>query len=191
MALRKNRPHRKNRLHHNNSNRTKREWNNRVYGRQNWDTTKNSHRDTQDLKTKTHREKRERERERERKRERDFAPSFPVTAGPPGPKYTVTGTCASRDGRAPPGVCDSSQSHRPLGSPACRPFKGTCATEFGPVNTGLAKERALAWRSLSPKSLVEKSLLTEPGPQVASQGLRGRRFLSTEVFPWPTAKEAP
>ncbi len=108
------------------------------------------------MKAKTHHEKRERERERERKRERDFAPSFPVTAGPPGRKYTVTGTCASRDGRAPPGVCDSSQSHRPLGSPACRPFKGTCATEFGPVNTGLAKERALAWRSLSPKSLVEK-----------------------------------
>ena len=160
MALRKNRPHRKNRLHHNNSNRTKREWNNRVYGRQNWDTTKNSHRDTQDLKTKTHREKRERERERERKRERDFAPSFPVTAGPPGPKYTATDTCTEGSfGR----------------SPLC---KGTCGNKFGPVRQG--------------KSLgLGISLSQKPGQQVASQGLSGRLFLSTAVFPWSTAKEAP
>ncbi len=107
-----------------------------------WDTTnKYSHRDTQHLKTKRHRDKC-RERERERERERDFAQSFPVTAGPPGPKYTATDTCTEGSfGR----------------SPLC---KGTCANKFGPVNTGPAKERALAWRSLSRKSPVKKSLLT-------------------------------
>ena len=142
-------------------------WSNKSLGTQ----QKNSHRDTQHLKTKTHRDK---WRERERERERDFAQSFPVTAGPPGPKYTATDTCTEGSfGR----------------SPLC---KGTCANKFGPVNTGPAKERALAWRSLSLAKAQSKSRFSrEPGPQVASQGLSGRLFLSTAVFPWPTAKEAP
>ncbi len=84
--------------------------------------------------------------ERERERERDFAQSFPVTAGPPGPKHTVADTCTEGSfGR----------------SPLC---KGTCANKFGPVNTGPAKERALAWRSLS------LSLSQKPGQKVASHG---------------------